>query len=165
MEPHIDVITLAVGDLDRSLAFYRDGLGLETTGVVATEFVDEETNAAGAIVIFRLKGGLVPSDHRRRASSASDNSSRAEPRSMRCWPKPDKPARLSRGDLTIARGGSTPATSATSTDTSGRSSGTRRAKTPRSDHHRHALAIIGQRGLPQLRVSSEFRTSGYAPRR
>jgi uncharacterized protein len=59
MEPHIDVITIAVGDLDRSLAFYRDGLGLETTGVVATEFVDEETNASGAIVIFRLKGGLV----------------------------------------------------------------------------------------------------------
>jgi uncharacterized protein len=59
MEPHIDVITLAVGDLDRSLAFYRDGLGLETTGVVASEFVDEETNAAGAIVIFRLEGGLV----------------------------------------------------------------------------------------------------------
>jgi len=59
MEPHIDVITLAVGDLDRSLAFYRDGLGLETTGVVATEFVDEETNASGAIVILRLKGGLV----------------------------------------------------------------------------------------------------------
>ena len=59
MQPHIDVITLAVGDLDRSLAFYRDGLGLETTGVVATDSVDEETNAAGAIVIFRLNGGLV----------------------------------------------------------------------------------------------------------
>jgi uncharacterized protein len=59
MEPQIDVITLAVGDLDRSLAFYRDGLGLETSGVVATELVDEETNAAGAIVIFRLRGGLV----------------------------------------------------------------------------------------------------------
>jgi uncharacterized protein len=59
MEPHIDVITLAVGDLDRSLAFYRDGLGLETAGVVASELVDEETNAAGAIVIFRLEGGLV----------------------------------------------------------------------------------------------------------
>jgi uncharacterized protein len=53
------VITLAVSDLGRSLAFYRDGLSLETTGVVATEFVDEETNAAGAIVIFRLRGGLV----------------------------------------------------------------------------------------------------------
>jgi uncharacterized protein len=59
VEPHIDVITLAVGDLERSLAFYRDGLGLETTGVVATEFVDEETKASGAIVMFRLKGGLV----------------------------------------------------------------------------------------------------------
>jgi catechol 2,3-dioxygenase-like lactoylglutathione lyase family enzyme len=59
MEPHIDVITLAVGDLDRSLSFYRDGLGLATTGVVATELADEETNATGAIVIFRLKGGLV----------------------------------------------------------------------------------------------------------
>ncbi len=59
MEPHIDVITLAVGDLERSLAFYRDGLGLDTTGVVASELVDEETNAAGAIVIFRLGGGLV----------------------------------------------------------------------------------------------------------
>jgi len=83
MEPHIDVITLAVDDLDRSLAFYRDGLGLETTGVVATEFVDEETNAAGAIVIFHLRGGscsrsiraanspktpTFPSGHRRRAS-------------------------------------------------------------------------------------------------
>ena len=53
------MITLAVGDLDRSLAFYRDGLGLETTGVVATEFVDEETSAVGAIVIFRLRGGLA----------------------------------------------------------------------------------------------------------
>jgi catechol 2,3-dioxygenase-like lactoylglutathione lyase family enzyme len=136
MQPHIDVITLAVGDLDLSLAFYRDGLGLETTGVVATELVDEQTNAAGAIVIFRLKGGLVlalyprselakDADHRRRASSASDSSSRAEPRSMSCWPKPNKPARLSRDDPTIARGGSTPATSATPTDTSGKSSGTR----------------------------------------
>ncbi len=28
MDPHIDVITLAVGDLDRSLEFYRDGLFL-----------------------------------------------------------------------------------------------------------------------------------------
>ncbi len=59
MEPHIDVITLAVGDLDRSLAFYRDGLGLDTSGVTATELVDDETDAAGAIVMFRLRGGLV----------------------------------------------------------------------------------------------------------
>src|SRR5260370_3557161 len=105
-----------------------------------------------------------PSGHRRRASSASDNSSRAAPRSMCCWPKRNELARLSRGDPTIARGGSTPATSATPTDTSGRSSGTRRPKTPRSDHRRHALAVTGQRGLPRLRVSSEFCTSGHAPR-
>jgi len=77
--------------------------------------------------------------------------------------KPNEPARLSRGDPAIVRGGSTPATSATPTDISGRSSGTRRPRTPRSDHRRHALALTGPRCLPQLRVSSEFRTSGHAP--
>jgi len=59
MEPHIDVITLAVGDLDRSLAFYRDGLGLDTTGVTGTQFVGDEANAAGAVVMFHLRGGLI----------------------------------------------------------------------------------------------------------
>jgi uncharacterized protein len=59
MEPHIDVITLAVGGLERSLAFYRDGLGLETTGVTGTRFVGDEANAAGAVVFFHLRGGLV----------------------------------------------------------------------------------------------------------
>jgi catechol 2,3-dioxygenase-like lactoylglutathione lyase family enzyme len=59
MEPHIDVITLAVGDLDRSLAFYRDGLGLKTTGVTGTQFAGDETNAAGAVVMFHLRGGLI----------------------------------------------------------------------------------------------------------
>ncbi len=145
MEPRIDVITLAVDDLHRSLAFYRDGLGLETRGVVATEFVDEETNAAGAIVIFHLRGGLVLALY-----------PKTEPRWMRCSPKPRRPARLLRGNPTIARGGSTPATSATPTDTSGRSSGTRRAKTARNDRRRHALDITGQRSLPQLRVTAEF---------
>ncbi len=32
MESHIDVITLAVSDLERSLEFYRDGLGLDSAG-------------------------------------------------------------------------------------------------------------------------------------
>jgi catechol 2,3-dioxygenase-like lactoylglutathione lyase family enzyme len=59
MDPHIDVITLAVGDLDRSLAFYRDGLGLETPGVTGTRFAGDEANAAGAVVMFHLRGGLV----------------------------------------------------------------------------------------------------------
>jgi catechol 2,3-dioxygenase-like lactoylglutathione lyase family enzyme len=54
MEPRLDVITLAVDDLQRALVFYSDGLGLQTTGVVATDLVDEKTGAGGAIVIFKL---------------------------------------------------------------------------------------------------------------
>jgi uncharacterized protein len=59
MEPHVDVITLAVNDLDRALAFYRDGLGLPSKGVVATEFAGDDTNAAGALAMFNLRGGLI----------------------------------------------------------------------------------------------------------
>jgi len=59
MDARIDVITLAVRDLDRALAFYRDGLGLESRGVVATEFVGNDTTAAGAIAMFELRGGLI----------------------------------------------------------------------------------------------------------
>jgi catechol 2,3-dioxygenase-like lactoylglutathione lyase family enzyme len=55
----VDVITLAVADLERALAFYRDGLGLESTGVVGTEYLDGETDAAGAIVLFRLANGMM----------------------------------------------------------------------------------------------------------
>jgi uncharacterized protein len=53
------VITLAVSDLERALAFYRDGLGLESHGVTATEYAGDDTNPAGAIVMFRLDGGLI----------------------------------------------------------------------------------------------------------
>jgi catechol 2,3-dioxygenase-like lactoylglutathione lyase family enzyme len=59
MEPRVNVITLAVEDLERALAFYRDALGLPTSGVVATDLVDPKTGAAGAIVIVKLDGGLV----------------------------------------------------------------------------------------------------------
>lgn len=31
MEPRISIITLGVGDLERSYRFYKDGLGLPTT--------------------------------------------------------------------------------------------------------------------------------------
>lgn len=34
MKPRITVITLGVEDLDRSLKFYRDGLGLPIQGIV-----------------------------------------------------------------------------------------------------------------------------------
>lgn len=59
MQPRVHVITLAVQDLDRTLAFYRDGLGLATTGVIGTEFAGDETNAAGATATFQLQGGLI----------------------------------------------------------------------------------------------------------
>ena len=51
MKPHITVFTLAVDDLERSLAFYRDGLGLPTAGVVGREFEH------GAVAFFDLRGG------------------------------------------------------------------------------------------------------------
>jgi catechol 2,3-dioxygenase-like lactoylglutathione lyase family enzyme len=59
MEPRIHVITLAVADLERALAFYREGLGLASAGIVATEFVGDDENAAGAVVMFRLDGNLT----------------------------------------------------------------------------------------------------------
>jgi catechol 2,3-dioxygenase-like lactoylglutathione lyase family enzyme len=59
MEPRIHVITLAVSDLERALAFYRDGLGLQTPGVIGTEFVDDETGVSGTVAMFDLHGGLI----------------------------------------------------------------------------------------------------------
>ena len=58
IDARIDVITLAVDDLDRSLAFYR-ALGLESEGVIATEFTGDQDSPAGAIALFPLAGGLL----------------------------------------------------------------------------------------------------------
>ncbi|HJV25314.1 MAG TPA: VOC family protein [Aromatoleum sp.] len=52
MLPRISLVTLGVDDLERSLRFYRDGLGLKTDGIVGTEFEH------GAVVFFELHGGL-----------------------------------------------------------------------------------------------------------
>ena len=59
MNPSLHVITLAVDDLERSLAFYRDGLGLESSGVIGEEWTDEVTGAKGATALFELDGGLI----------------------------------------------------------------------------------------------------------
>jgi uncharacterized protein len=58
MRPRIHVITLAVADLQRSLSFYRR-LGLESPGVVGTEFTGDEEHPAGDIAIFELSGVLL----------------------------------------------------------------------------------------------------------
>src|SRR5205823_2039842 len=52
MKPRISLLTLGVDDLERSLAFYRDGLGLPTEGIIGTEF------ERGAVAFFELSGGL-----------------------------------------------------------------------------------------------------------
>lgn len=57
--PRLNVITLAVVDLEKSLAFYRDGLGLPTKGLVGTEFKGNEAEPAGAAALFELQGGLL----------------------------------------------------------------------------------------------------------
>jgi catechol 2,3-dioxygenase-like lactoylglutathione lyase family enzyme len=59
MKPRISIITLGVNDLEKSLAFYRDGLGLETNGIIGTEFKGDKTHPAGATVIFELQRGLI----------------------------------------------------------------------------------------------------------
>ncbi len=59
MEPRLNVITLAVSDLDKALAFYRDGLDLPTQGIVGSEFQGSDTEPAGAIAFFELQGGLI----------------------------------------------------------------------------------------------------------
>jgi catechol 2,3-dioxygenase-like lactoylglutathione lyase family enzyme len=53
MKPRIKVLTLAVTDLERSLAFYRDGLGLETKGITGKQF------EGGAVVFFELDNDLI----------------------------------------------------------------------------------------------------------
>ncbi len=58
MRPSILVVTLAVADLERSLAFYRDGLGLASSGIIATEYHDDVSGADGAIAMFKFSGGL-----------------------------------------------------------------------------------------------------------
>jgi catechol 2,3-dioxygenase-like lactoylglutathione lyase family enzyme len=53
MKPRITLLTLGVSDLERSLAFYRDGLGLPTQGIVGQEF------EYGAVAFFTLEHGLM----------------------------------------------------------------------------------------------------------
>ena len=52
MKPSITVITIGVDDLEQSLRFYRDGLGLSTDGIVGAEF------EYGAVVFIDLRSGL-----------------------------------------------------------------------------------------------------------
>ncbi|HEX2219439.1 MAG TPA: VOC family protein [Gemmatimonadales bacterium] len=74
MKPRITLLTLGVDDLERALAFYRDGLGLSTRGIVGTEFEH------GAVVFFELQSGLQLALWAR-ASLAHDTGLAQSPRS------------------------------------------------------------------------------------
>ncbi|MES2366916.1 MAG: VOC family protein [Pseudomonadota bacterium] len=52
MQARITLITLAVDDLERSVAFYKDGLGFATQGIVGTALEH------GAVAFFKLESGL-----------------------------------------------------------------------------------------------------------
>jgi predicted lactoylglutathione lyase len=52
MKPGISVITLAVEDLQRSLNFYRDGLHLDTEGIVGEKYEN------GSVVFVSMQPGL-----------------------------------------------------------------------------------------------------------
>lgn len=60
MKPRISFLTLGVDDLERSLAFYRDGMGLNTDGIIGKQFED------GAVVFFKMNDDIIlalyPSD-------------------------------------------------------------------------------------------------------
>ncbi|MEQ1901059.1 MAG: VOC family protein [Devosia sp.] len=51
MRPRVSILTLPSSDLQRSLRFYRDGLGLPTEGVSAPEH-------GGNHILFTLESGL-----------------------------------------------------------------------------------------------------------
>ena len=53
MKARITVITLGVDDLDEAVRFYRDGLGLQTPGIMGQQFEH------GAVAFFNLKSGLM----------------------------------------------------------------------------------------------------------
>ena len=52
MKPRVTVLTLGVEDLRRAVAFYREGLGWPTEGVIGEEFEH------GAVAFFNLEGWL-----------------------------------------------------------------------------------------------------------
>jgi len=52
MKPRITLLTLGVDDLEKSVRFYRDGLGWPTEGIVGEEF------EYGAVAFFDLQAGV-----------------------------------------------------------------------------------------------------------
>jgi hypothetical protein len=67
LSPRIHVITLGVSDLERALAFYRDGLGFQSQGITGTQYQGDAETPPGAVVMFTLADGLILSLYPRAA--------------------------------------------------------------------------------------------------
>jgi uncharacterized glyoxalase superfamily protein PhnB len=61
MKARITLLTIGVDDRERSLAFYQDGLGLPSRGIIGREFDH------GAVAFFDLQAGLRPAIFPRRS--------------------------------------------------------------------------------------------------
>jgi catechol 2,3-dioxygenase-like lactoylglutathione lyase family enzyme len=124
MKARITLITIGVDDLDRSLRFYRDGLGLKTEGIVGAQF------EYGAVVFFELQAGLRLALWPRTSIVHDSNLPVGRPspteftiahnvnqrlRSMSSWNKPEMRVRLSSSRLTMHSGAGTSVTSRTQT--------------------------------------------------
>ncbi|MEH0108422.1 VOC family protein [Tersicoccus sp. MR15.9] len=59
MKSRVNVVTLAVADLQRAVTFYRDGLGLPTQGIIGSEFPSTPDDPGGETAMFHLDGGLI----------------------------------------------------------------------------------------------------------
>ena len=76
MKPQITLLTLGVADLQRAVAFYRDGLGFTTKGIVGEEFEN------GAVAFFSLQSGLKLALWPRKSLSADTGLSMQEPSAL-----------------------------------------------------------------------------------
>jgi len=54
MKQRLHVITIGVDDLERSMRFYRDGMGLQTEGVFGAHMHER-----GAVVFYNMENGLI----------------------------------------------------------------------------------------------------------
>jgi uncharacterized glyoxalase superfamily protein PhnB len=74
MKQRINILTVGVTDLKKSMKFYRDGLGWKTQGIIGTEFEN------GAVVLFDLDNGMKLSLYERK-NLAWDSKLKLQPES------------------------------------------------------------------------------------
>ena len=74
MKQQINILTVGVTDLKKSLKFYQDGLGWKTQGIIGTEFEN------GEVVLFDLENGMKLSLYERK-NLAWDSKLKLQPQS------------------------------------------------------------------------------------